>query len=150
MSADEKLLTEKRTISVPSLAPPLFTNVSSSSDGEISLLPHRPSISQTWLNRLLGAKATISEETPEDDKPEQDYSKSNMARSRSAKLHSGPMLEQLLKSNRRWAKRMTDANPKFFTTLSKQQSPKIFWIGCSDSRVPANQIVDLAPGEVCM
>lgn len=57
-------------------------------------------------------------------------------------------LDQLLESNRLWAARMRLENPHFFTRLSEQQAPKYLWIGCSDSRVPANQIVDLMPGEL--
>jgi carbonic anhydrase len=50
--------------------------------------------------------------------------------------------------NRAWAKDMRAADPAFFTGLANQQSPEFLWIGCSDSRVPANQITGLAPGEV--
>lgn len=57
-------------------------------------------------------------------------------------------LDNLLDSNKRWAKRVTNDNPEFFSKLSRQQSPEYLWIGCSDSRVPANQIIDLPPGEV--
>ena len=57
-------------------------------------------------------------------------------------------LPHLLRSNQEWARRMTDADPDFFKALASQQSPKYLWIGCSDSRVPANQIIGLAPGEL--
>ena len=57
-------------------------------------------------------------------------------------------IEQLLENNRKWAARTTAADPTFFDTLSRQQAPQYLWIGCSDSRVPANQIVGLMPGEV--
>jgi carbonic anhydrase len=57
-------------------------------------------------------------------------------------------LDELFANNRAWAKAMTDADPHFFERLSRQQAPKHLWIGCSDSRVPANQIVGLAPGEL--
>ena len=57
-------------------------------------------------------------------------------------------LEHLLKSNQDWANRLKEERPDFFQTLSRQQSPKYFWIGCADSRVPANQIIDLMPGDV--
>lgn len=57
-------------------------------------------------------------------------------------------IEHLIESNRRWARLTRDANPDFFKELSRQQSPRYLWIGCSDSRVPANQIVGLAPGEI--
>jgi carbonic anhydrase len=53
-----------------------------------------------------------------------------------------------LEKNRQWAKRVTESKPGFFETLSKQQAPEYLWIGCSDSRVPANEIVDLLPGEL--
>ncbi|QDA56042.1 carbonate dehydratase [Thermomonas aquatica] len=59
-----------------------------------------------------------------------------------------PTLETLLRNNRDWAERVSREDPGFFERLSKQQAPKYLWIGCSDSRVPANQVVDLAPGEV--
>jgi len=57
-------------------------------------------------------------------------------------------LDDLLDNNRAWAERVSKEDPGFFERLSRQQAPKYLWIGCSDSRVPANQVVDLAPGEV--
>ncbi len=54
----------------------------------------------------------------------------------------------LLENNRRWSEQVRREDPEFFHRLSKQQSPRFLWIGCSDSRVPANQIMGLAPGEV--
>jgi carbonic anhydrase len=54
----------------------------------------------------------------------------------------------LLENNRLWSERVRREDPEFFQRLSKQQSPRFLWIGCSDSRVPANQIMGLAPGEV--
>ncbi len=56
--------------------------------------------------------------------------------------------DKLLENNRAWADKMLAKNPEFFAKLSGQQTPDYFWIGCSDSRVPANEIVGLAPGEV--
>ena len=57
-------------------------------------------------------------------------------------------LTQLLANNRAWAAEMTRREPDFFQRLSGQQAPEHLWIGCSDSRVPANQIVGLLPGEM--
>lgn len=57
-------------------------------------------------------------------------------------------LEHLFKKNRDWAARTTAQEPDFFKRLSQQQAPEYLWIGCSDSRVPANEIVDLLPGEL--
>lgn len=57
-------------------------------------------------------------------------------------------LETLLRNNQEWADRVTQEDPTFFERLSKQQAPNYLWIGCSDSRVPANQVIDLLPGEV--
>jgi carbonic anhydrase len=57
-------------------------------------------------------------------------------------------LEDLFTHNRAWAAQMERDRPGFFTGLIKQQTPKYMWIGCSDSRVPANQITGLEPGEV--
>lgn len=57
-------------------------------------------------------------------------------------------LEHILQRNHQWATAVTDKNPEFFSDLCKQQHPEYLWIGCSDSRVPANQIIDLPPGEV--
>ena len=57
-------------------------------------------------------------------------------------------LDHLIAANRAWAERMEREHPGFFKRLSDQQSPKYLWIGCSDSRVPANQVIGLAPGEV--
>jgi carbonic anhydrase len=56
--------------------------------------------------------------------------------------------QDLFTHNRAWAERMERERPGFFTGLTKQQTPKYMWIGCSDSRVPANQITGLEPGEV--
>jgi len=57
-------------------------------------------------------------------------------------------IDQLFEANRKWAARMQADDPKFFEHLATLQSPEYLWIGCSDSRVPANQIVGLIPGEV--
>jgi carbonic anhydrase len=58
------------------------------------------------------------------------------------------MLDDLKTNNRRWAERKVAADPGFFRRLEGQQAPEYLWIGCADSRVPANQIVDLDPGEL--
>ncbi|WP_133773994.1 carbonic anhydrase [Enterovirga rhinocerotis] len=58
------------------------------------------------------------------------------------------MLDHLKDRNRVWASRKVEADPGFFKRLIGQQAPEYFWIGCSDSRVPASEIVDLDPGEV--
>jgi carbonic anhydrase len=59
-----------------------------------------------------------------------------------------PDIRKLFEQNRAWAAETEARHPGFFATLAKQQSPEFLWIGCSDSRVPANQIVGLLPGEV--
>lgn len=58
------------------------------------------------------------------------------------------VLKQLFENNRAWAQSICQADPEFFQKLSRQQSPTYLWIGCSDSRVPANQITGLLPGEM--
>src|SRR5512145_2518970 len=57
-------------------------------------------------------------------------------------------LQALFDSNRAWSQRMRRSDPEFFARLSRQQSPRYLWIGCADSRVPANEIVGLLPGEL--
>ncbi|MEN5039614.1 carbonate dehydratase [Stenotrophomonas sp. TWI700] len=57
-------------------------------------------------------------------------------------------IHKLLQNNREWADRIEKEDPEFFHQLAKQQHPEYLWIGCSDSRVPANQIIGMAPGEV--
>ena len=57
-------------------------------------------------------------------------------------------LPSLFENNRAWARQITERDPSFFQALSAQQSPKYLWIGCADSRVPANEIVGLMPGEL--
>jgi len=57
-------------------------------------------------------------------------------------------LEHLLENNRRWSEKISRQEPDFFPKLAKQQSPQYLWVGCSDSRVAANTIVGLMPGEV--
>src|SRR5438093_12267396 len=58
------------------------------------------------------------------------------------------VLEHLLAANRAWARQVESRDAGFFATLARQQSPQYLWIGCSDSRVPANEIIGLLPGEV--
>ncbi len=57
-------------------------------------------------------------------------------------------LTELLANNRRWAAKTEAERPGFFTSLLAQQAPQYLWIGCADSRVPANELVDLLPGEL--
>ncbi len=57
-------------------------------------------------------------------------------------------LKKLIENNRNWAASIKSAEPNFFLNLTQQQSPEYLWIGCSDSRVPANEIVGLKPGEL--
>ncbi|MEJ2537278.1 MAG: carbonate dehydratase [Calditrichia bacterium] len=58
------------------------------------------------------------------------------------------VLKNLFDQNRKWAERVKATDPNFFRDLSRQQNPEYLWIGCSDSRVPANQIVDMPPGQI--
>jgi carbonic anhydrase len=60
----------------------------------------------------------------------------------------GYMLDQLLRNNREWAAAITAKDAEFFKKLAAQQSPEYMWIGCSDSRVPANELLGLLPGEI--
>jgi len=57
-------------------------------------------------------------------------------------------IEHLFENNKKWADKLTAENPDFFQSLSEQQSPEYLWIGCSDSRVPANQLLGMPPGEI--
>jgi|TARA_B110000908_G_C10031698_1_gene347712 carbonic anhydrase len=57
-------------------------------------------------------------------------------------------ITQLLENNRQWSEEQKSADPDFFNKLSERQKPEYLWIGCSDSRVPANQIVGLIPGDI--
>ncbi|NBV39482.1 MAG: carbonic anhydrase, partial [Verrucomicrobia bacterium] len=59
-----------------------------------------------------------------------------------------PETKKLFALNRAWSEEIRRQNPDFFQKLSQQQSPRFLWIGCSDSRVPANEIVGLLPGEL--
>ncbi|MDY7576050.1 carbonate dehydratase [Actimicrobium sp. CCI2.3] len=63
-------------------------------------------------------------------------------------IKNSDALEHLLQNNRSWAASMIDQDAEFFRKLAAQQSPNYLWIGCSDSRVPASEIVDLLPGEL--
>lgn len=56
--------------------------------------------------------------------------------------------KQLIENNKKWVAKQLDKDPQFFTKLSKGQEPPLLWIGCSDSRVPANEIIGAPPGEV--
>lgn len=57
-------------------------------------------------------------------------------------------LDNLFQKNKNWSEQMKASDPEFFSRLSAQQAPEYLWIGCSDSRVPANQVIGLDPGEV--
>src|SRR5271154_5439194 len=57
-------------------------------------------------------------------------------------------IETILDNNREWSRRMTEHQPDYFQKLAAQHAPDFLWIGCSDSRVPANEIVGLLPGEL--
>jgi len=57
-------------------------------------------------------------------------------------------IKHLFKNNKEWSDKITAKDPSFFKTLSEQQSPQYLWIGCSDSRVPANELLGMQPGEV--
>jgi len=59
-----------------------------------------------------------------------------------------PTVDQLLANNRAWREKTERERPGFFSSLANQQNPRFLWIGCADSRVPANQIIGLDPGEV--
>lgn len=65
-----------------------------------------------------------------------------------ARLVNMPDLKDLLEQNRQWSQRIREKDPEFFPTLAKQQNPDYLWVGCSDSRVPANDIVGMLPGEL--
>lgn len=58
------------------------------------------------------------------------------------------VLKNLFEQNKKWAEKVKESDPDFFLKLSRQQNPEYLWIGCSDSRVPANQIVDMLPGQI--
>jgi len=57
-------------------------------------------------------------------------------------------IEKILEDNKKWASDVKERNPEFFSKLAEQQKPKFLWIGCADSRVPANEIIGKQPGEV--
>ena len=65
-----------------------------------------------------------------------------------AKTPTGLTAADLFERNRQWAASMIQEDPDFFKDLASQQSPEYLWIGCSDSRVPANELVGMAPGEL--
>ncbi|MDD5758010.1 MAG: carbonate dehydratase [Desulfobulbaceae bacterium] len=58
------------------------------------------------------------------------------------------ILKQLFEQNQNWARKIKSSDPDFFTKLSEQQNPEYLWIGCADSRVPANEILDMLPGKI--
>lgn len=66
----------------------------------------------------------------------------------SGESFGGEFMDKILAGNRAWSKRVNEKLPGFFEKLARQQAPRYLWIGCADSRVPANQIVDMPPGEV--
>ncbi|MGK5078608.1 carbonate dehydratase [Janthinobacterium sp. HLX7-2] len=65
-----------------------------------------------------------------------------------SEVKSQPALSELLQRNQRWASSMVEKNPDYFKNLEAQTSPEYLWIGCSDSRVPANELLGMPPGDV--
>ncbi|SDA50166.1 MULTISPECIES: carbonate dehydratase [unclassified Janthinobacterium] len=65
-----------------------------------------------------------------------------------SEVKSGAALSELLERNQRWASSMVEKNPDYFKNLEAQTSPEYLWIGCSDSRVPANELLGMPPGDV--
>src|SRR6185312_8115381 len=98
--------------------------------------------SAAWANRAWAAKEAATRCT---SSPNRKTSAYVFEHATGPSMNS---LKDLLASNRRWAASMTAQEPYFFEKLAQQQAPKYLWIGCSDSRVPATQIVDLPPGEI--
>jgi carbonic anhydrase len=70
------------------------------------------------------------------------------ASSATSSVAESESLRHLFENNRRWASSVTGQDPDFFSRLASQQAPQYLWIGCSDSRVPANEVVGLLPGEL--
>jgi carbonic anhydrase len=99
------------------------------------------------LKRLINYKISLSESVSVSaGMNEKDQSPDD--RIPTLNTNQPPLIKELLKNNKIWAKQMVMEDPEYFSRLATQQSPQILWIGCSDSRVPANQILNLAPGEV--
>ena len=63
-------------------------------------------------------------------------------------LWSSDLVKELFLNNQKWAEKVEEDNPDFFQDLSEEHAPEYLWIGCSDSRVPANEIIGLMPGEL--
>ncbi|KAI1317192.1 hypothetical protein EDD11_008884 [Mortierella claussenii] len=96
-------------------------------------------------------KYTSSDEDSNDDDNEDDDAccpRSPVTFGPSPTLSNEHGLTRLLRNNRMWSKAIRERQPDFFEKGSKGQQPKVFWIGCSDSRVPENELLQLAPGEV--
>ncbi|KAF9411786.1 hypothetical protein BGZ94_001231 [Podila epigama] len=89
-----------------------------------------------------------SDDDAEEDHDEACCPRSPVTQGPSPAVAKGHNLRKLLKNNRAWAKAIREQQPDFFEKGSQGQQPKVFWIGCSDSRVPENELLQLAPGEV--
>src|SRR6185369_13824293 len=85
---------------------------------------------------------------PELERPRRGQDRAGRAWDDRAGATAVKQLPHLFENNRKWAADITAAQPDFFRKLSAQQAPEYLWIGCSDSRVPANEIVGLLPGEM--
>ncbi|KAF9912824.1 hypothetical protein EC991_008690 [Linnemannia zychae] len=96
-------------------------------------------------------KYTTSDDEEADDNDDDDDSccpRSPVTLGPSPSVAKEHGLARLIKNNRAWSKAIRERQPDFFEKCSKGQQPKVFWIGCSDSRVPENELLQLAPGEV--
>ncbi|KAF9102576.1 hypothetical protein BGX29_004418 [Mortierella sp. GBA35] len=102
-------------------------------------------------HHLIRKYSSSSEDVEDEDDHEDDDSccpRSPVTLGPSPSVEKEHGLARLIKNNRAWSKAIRERQPDFFEKCSKGQEPKVFWIGCSDSRVPENELLQLAPGEV--
>ncbi|KAF9125903.1 hypothetical protein BGW39_007073 [Mortierella sp. 14UC] len=102
-------------------------------------------------HHLLHKYNTSEDEEVDDDDDDDDdscYPRSPVTLGPSPSVDKEHGLARLIKNNRAWSKAIRERQPDFFEKCSKGQQPKVFWIGCSDSRVPENELLQLAPGEI--
>ncbi len=112
-----------------------FTNLGSISPNQPSLYTYMPTVQTSMVEQVLSRRLSS---TPHPEGSKRDTSIYGRKLS----------IQKLMDNNILWAREMTKKMPGFFKELSQQQAPEYLWIGCSDSRVPSNEIIRLRPGEV--